>query len=374
MSRDFKGELWIAPPHTIAKIRILSNYLASWFPIVGQRFRGTDLLVIDGFAGPAIYANGIEGSPVIALRAATKALNHGSWIAGNIHFALIEEREEYFTSLQERTGGFAKDGRIKLHYYNDIFTQGLESVKRDLPTFFVGAAPLFAFVDPFGPTGAHFRSIRAILDSRTSEVLINFDHDGISRIMRAYAVGGVAKDANEQNLNNIFGSTVWKELLHLTGKKLAVRVLNLYKSELRKIPKIEYVFSFEMLDSKDQSSYHLLFASQHHRGLSKMKDAMRSMDQTGEFRFSDARVDQEHLFIFDDPREFSQMIYQHFVGQRVNRDVVLRYILNETPFATLAKPLKPLDVEGLLLTHPVSKRAKGTFPEGKITEIEFIRK
>jgi three-Cys-motif partner protein len=372
MSKDFKGKEWDAPPHTEAKIRILKDYLDAWFPIFGQKFIGKELLVIDGFAGPGAYANGVEGSPIVGLRSATKALNHGGWKAGSIHYALIEERIEYFESMRRRTEGFGLERRLKLHYYHSDFTSGIDAIRKDLPDFFKNRLPLFAFVDPFGPTGAHFMTIRTLLGSPASEVLINFDHDGISRILRAYAAGGVAQEANSRNLDNIFGSDIWKTLLHLTGKRLALAALNLYKNELRKIPNVDYLFSFDMRDVRDQSSYHLLFASQHPLGLIKMKDAMRKMDQSGEYRFSDARVDQENLFVFDDPSVSAPQIQTHFANRLVSREEVLKYILNETPFTTLPKALKPLDLEDLLITSPIEKRTKGTFPDGKVTHIKFL--
>jgi len=64
----------------MAKHAILRRYLDAWFPILTQqasslarKFKNAsnrEVLFIDGFAGPGEYANGEEGSPVIALKAA----------------------------------------------------------------------------------------------------------------------------------------------------------------------------------------------------------------------------------------------------------------------------------------------------------------
>ena len=61
------GVLWNADPHTLAKHRLLENYLSAWLPTLLQGgFRG--VTYAEGFAGPGIYEGGEPGSPVIALR------------------------------------------------------------------------------------------------------------------------------------------------------------------------------------------------------------------------------------------------------------------------------------------------------------------
>ena len=66
--------IWNAPPHTIAKIKILRAYLVAWFQILGRSRRGQELLYVDGFAGPGEYVNYPTGSPLAALSAAEEAL------------------------------------------------------------------------------------------------------------------------------------------------------------------------------------------------------------------------------------------------------------------------------------------------------------
>ena len=74
------------------------------------------------------------------------------------------------------------------------------------------------------------------------------------------------------------------EAARLAGR----RILELYLSRLRSIRNVRYVFPFGMSKSGRLIDYFLIFASQHHRGLEKMKEAMKRIDQTGEYRFSDA--------------------------------------------------------------------------------------
>ena len=51
------GVLWDVDPHTLAKHRLLENYLAAWLPTLLQGgFRG--VTYAEGFAGPGIYTGG----------------------------------------------------------------------------------------------------------------------------------------------------------------------------------------------------------------------------------------------------------------------------------------------------------------------------
>ena len=61
--------IWDLESHSRAKHEILKRYLQAWVPILGQSSY-SELLYIDGFAGPGRYSKGEDGSPIIALRAA----------------------------------------------------------------------------------------------------------------------------------------------------------------------------------------------------------------------------------------------------------------------------------------------------------------
>ena len=61
-----KTVLWERDEHTEGKHLVLEHYLKAWYPIMGK-WNGR-ILFIDGFAGPGEYADGEEGSPVVAMR------------------------------------------------------------------------------------------------------------------------------------------------------------------------------------------------------------------------------------------------------------------------------------------------------------------
>jgi three-Cys-motif partner protein len=365
--------IWNAPPHTIAKIEMLRAYLVAWFQILGRSRRGQELLYVDGFAGPGEYSNYPNGSPLASLSAAKQALEltGSQWIGSKIHCAFIEADTDRFNHLVQKIESVEHGSNIETHRYRDEFTSGLRKVMADVPRPFKAQHPLFVFIDPFGATGVPFSTVKQLLASPCSEVLLNLDADGIGRIFHA---GEHA--AHKQNLNAIFDGDEWNTLLDTKDPSpvLHRKVLQLYKAKLRSIPQVKYVFAFEMRTSAYALNYYLVFASQHPLGLEKMKEAMRKIDQSGNYCFSDANVVQNSLFRFDEPQQHSLDLYNHFRGKRATYDELRDQALNESPFPNPKSMLRDLEVKRNLIEEVKSKdsrRRKGTFNEEKLIYVKF---
>lgn len=363
--------LWEAPPHTIAKIAILERYLQAWFPIFGRVKGRFDLLYVDGFAGPGAYTNHPVGSPVVALQAASKALTASGteWTAGNVHCAFFEPDAARFAHLTQQVESFPEHPRLRTHLRQSSFVDGITALKQQMPQAFSGLWPLLVFIDPFGATGAPFSTVADILSSPRSEMLINFDADAVARIFMA---GNRA--SHEPLLNDIFGDDSWKTAFAGANSfhdrcRIA---LALYTNRLRSLNNVRYVFSFEMSKTGSTPDYFLVFASQHPRGLEKMKEAMRKMDQTGEYRFLDAHVGRPMLFRFDSPEDFAPKLHQHFAGQIVTYADARDFALNETPFVNPKSMLKFLEFQDRIEVQSTDpRRRKGTFKEDVIVSITF---
>lgn len=359
--------VWTADPHTIAKIKLLSAYLGAWYSILGIRpvRKGRPLLYIDGFAGPGEYLNHPNGSPVVAVEAAASCLRTHSdkWQAGDIHCAFIELADDRFIRLKERLGRVAPHPRVHLHFFNGSFATQLPCVRETLPFAFGDDSPLFVFIDPFGATGVPFQVVTAILSSSCSEVLINFDADGIARNL-----------LNDSVLDEVFGDRSWLPARSESNFEGQCRcLLALYKARLKTLPRTTHVFSFEMRATTGLLNYHLVFATGHPRGLEKMKDAMKSVDQTGDYKFTDGDVAQPLLFRFDDPTESALKMHRTFGGQRLLPDAWDIWALDETPFTNAKKMLTFLEKNGRIEVEstPGVTRRPGTYPDGKVRSILF---
>jgi three-Cys-motif partner protein len=366
------GKTWKAEPHTLAKIEMLKAYLHAYFPILAQSKRGKPFLYVDGFAGPGEYTNSPTGSPIAALVAVkeTMAQLERKWTAGNVTCVFIEPDGARCNHLRTRLQRFGGETRIQIKVMEKSFEDGMAELRQEMPKPFTSDDPLFVFIDPFGATGVPFKVVANILGSDCSEVLINLDADGIARIFRA-------EDNNnrDEQLTIIFGDESWRSALHQheSFDTLCRRVLELYKLKLRAIPDVRYVFAFEMRGTEDTLNYHLVFASRNPIGVRKMKEAMKSIDQSGSYCFSDGRIGQDMLFRFDDPAQFADVFHKTHVGRELGYREMDDFALNETPFINPKGMLRVLDEEGALAVKSTNpKRRRGDFNEDTLISVTFL--
>lgn len=354
---------WKAEPHTIAKIEMLRSYMYQWFSILGRRFKDKDLWYIDGFAGPGEYANYPHGSPLAALTSAESAISDAGakWTAGKIHCVFMEDDASRMQHLEQKLEEVPGHPRIRRHVHRGSFADGFAWLGEQAENPFRRSEPVFAFIDPFGPSDMSFAVVRDLLSRPTSEVLVNLDSDGVNRIHRAGEHAG-----SKEILSDVFGDDSWQhELAGVRQKEAVLRIVALYKKKLRALPNVDYVFSFEMRGKNDVFGYHLVFASQHPRGLEKMKEVMKKIDQRGDYCFSDDHVGQARLFSFDDPTVAAQGLADHFHGRVVTYQDVATYALNESPFPNPKMMLRFLESLGRIsVTCDASaRRSKGTYPD-----------
>jgi three-Cys-motif partner protein len=367
------AELWRAQPHTLAKIELVGRYIERWVAIVARGFPGKSMLIIDGFAGPGVYADGQIGSPIAILKGASKslavALRSKEWRAREIYVELIERDADAFQSLVEQTDNVQVPPQIHLTCRRGAFSSELANITAAYPWAFAHGSPLFAFVDPFGPKGVPFTTVRTILASGTSELFLNLDADGIARI-ESYKVQG-----NLKLLNDIFGDDEWIQEIDQSAnfRTRCQQFARAYRSRLFRIPGVKYSFAFEMQQSSGLSEYFLVFATKHQRGIEKMKEEMRRLGQAGTFTFRDALSGQQALFRDDSAVIWAPKLRAEFVGRaEVSWQEVVDFTLNETPFVSPKAMLNLLDKASLLTVHSLNpQRRVGKFPDGTIRSILF---
>jgi three-Cys-motif partner protein len=359
--------LWDAEPHTIAKTDILGRYLDAWLPILGSTRRGQDLLYVDGFAGPGKYANRSDGSPTVALRSIARALSGPRWVAGKVHVALMEKDKMRCQHLEQHVSPFGSIPGIELHIFNSAFSEGMPLLRSRLPHHFQNNLPLFGFIDPFGATGVPWEEIRKILVSRTSEVLLNFDADGMARIL-----GASDRVGNERNLSVAFGDDSWRSVPTGSLEESSKGLLDLYKAKLRGLPRVKYTFSFEMRRTLGLPAYHLIFASQVALGLEKMKESMKALDQAGLYQFVDSFHRQVPLFrVDDDPAEWARLMATHFAGSNQGYEATRDFALNVGPYTNPKKMLRWLEANNMIEVVADPGRKRGTFNPDVIRSIKF---
>jgi three-Cys-motif partner protein len=257
-------------------------------------------------------------------------------------------------------------GKVRHQVLQGRFSEVLPKLIEEYPDHFRSDAPLFVFADPFGATGVPFTSIERILATDRSELFLNFDSDGLLRILKARGAGRA-----DTNLTAIFGDESCRDELRLDEQPLVLarRALNLFKRRLRSIEGVDYVFPFEMQRHQGSPDYHLIFASKHRLGLEKMKEAMRAVakEQAG-FEFCDASARTGSLFRFDRPADWAAIVQSAFSGRTVPAETVWDFVLNETLLVNATGVLGRLEKEGWVTI----KRKPGSGKKRDLESMESI--
>lgn len=156
-----KDTCWAIDDHTLAKHRILREYLQAWLPIVGTHF--PRIRLIDGFAGPGRYLGGEPGSPIIMLNA---LLEHASRsrVTASIEYVFIEEREDRCEALRSELDALRAVSpfppNVMIDPRHGKFDHHMPLVA---PENEPDRPPTFAFIDPFGWSDAPMRLNSSIL-------------------------------------------------------------------------------------------------------------------------------------------------------------------------------------------------------------------
>lgn len=356
--------IWKLEPHTQAKHEILRGYLGAWFPIMSS-WQGR-VVYLDGFAGPGIYEDGEPGSPIIALET---LLNHdGVDLQKGTEFVFVfmEEDEERCTRLAEQVGVLfdrfgGKPPKVVVEIENTRFEEGVKEILEQLDGKEI--APTFAFIDPFGWSGAPME-VMADLLRRRCELLFTFIYDQTSRFI------SIDNESVIQQLEDLFGSDDFKRAVDLSGTDRKEKLLELFTFQLRDQIGFEFVNSFEMINSKGRTPYFLIHATYHQKGAEKIKDVLWGLDPTGEFRYSSRLAGQEVLFA--EKAEVDPLILamrNEFANQTVTIADVESFVIRDTPYRKphVRKALRSLESEDQI---EVSGRVRRrTYPNG--TTIKF---
>lgn len=362
---------WPIDPHTKVKHLILRRYLDAWLPIMAA-YNGR-IVFVDGFAGPARYEGGEEGSPLIALHA---LLDHPHFQQDRpnreVEFLFIEQREDRFSALKEELDRLAKERHIpgwvkidrKKGEFAPLMTRLLDRLER------VGSrlAPTFAFIDPFGFAGIPMDLVSRIARNPKCECLITFMYQSINRFLTTPQVGVQAR------FDELFGTSEWRNLPDESEPASRLgHLTTLYRQQLMNQAGFKYVRTFQMIDRGNQTEYFLCFATNNDVGLSKMKQAMWKADP-GEGRFFSDRTVTGQTTLFQSTPDISllrQLLQNRFRGSGwVDIDVIKQFVLMDTPFSEAShlkrqtlQPMEAADPQLIEVQRPTgSPNRRGTYP------------
>lgn len=361
MSKKKIPTIWELEPHTEAKHRIFREYLKAWFPILTlSKKQFQTLLYIDGYAGPGVYKDGEDGSPIIVLREAiahVERCKQMKWTTPIIKCLFIEKDKKRFEVLTEKLKEIDLPELVSYELVNADFRYMEEYIIEFITKH---SAPAFVFIDPFGYK-LSFNFIKQLMKFQSCEVFINFMYEFINRFL--------SRDGQQNVMKELFGTDEWVNLIGASKQEIH----DFYQRNLETYV-AKYVRSFEMRGKKDQTIYYLFYCTNSRKGLEKMKEAMWKVDGGGTFSFSDS-TNPDQLVLFGNEPDFSQLkqeIISQFSKQTVTIEDIQDFVICKTPFllSHIKTPvLRPMEEQGELTVLSERKR-KYTYPEN--TRILFL--
>ncbi len=256
------------------KHRLLGKYLQPFSAKIGSWAKL--IYCIDGFAGAAKYEDGSPGSPLMMAQLANKG---ASWRKPvNLRLINVESNPENYKSLKHITQSWESTGVVSNleGRFGDLVPSILSTIS-DHPALF--------FIDPYGPTHVIFSHLLPILkrEQRATELIINFDADGLRRIADTMHSRVSTQKANKtaltniENVTEILGSDIWKKPFADENFSTQERERMLLKIYMENIARHGYtVAAYAIRKSlKDSPKYFLVYCTRHPDGLVLMSNFIR---------------------------------------------------------------------------------------------------
>jgi len=173
---EWSTKMWDIASQTKIKLAILRKYLGAWATILKVQ---KILYYVDGFAGPGWLWNPragekVFGSPVQPIQLYLDHRFDKGWDY-ELRLVNIEKKKTYFEQLEKETSEYKKKG-VKIRNIRGEFLDKLEDILSEISQYHT-----FLFIDPFGISGIEFSELEAVLVRQNTEILLNFNYDGLQR-------------------------------------------------------------------------------------------------------------------------------------------------------------------------------------------------
>ena len=328
MSDDTLPTVWDAEPHTLAKHGIFRSYLEAWAAILSNAsFAASELLLVDGFAGPGEYATGEPGSPVVALSA---ILDHSRTLPKPVRCVFIEKDVKRHQHLCARLArDHARTSASSRVIVDDPIRGDCEFeirkliAKRKADRKPLG--PALFFLDQFGYSQISMSLLKEIMSNGQCEVFSYLNCQRLSPY--------IADSTKAAAITDAYGDESWRAAIALEGDARQQCLITTYMEAIRKNAWVEFVWSFAMFDTGAHLLHWLVFSTNSLSGLENMKKAMWAADKGGTYHFSD-RVDPRQQVFFStlDDEWLAAELSKQLMGEVLDEDQLKEFVLTRTPF------------------------------------------
>ena len=327
---------------TEMKHSILSLYLVPWLKKISMV--EPELLYVDGFAGPGIYPDGSEGSPLIAMNMADKVVNESPQVENRIDSfkcIFVEKDDKNYEKLEQSVSECKTgiDERIDPICVPGKFEDWAEEFIDNYP--YGTPPPSLVFIDPFGYGNIPFDLISELfqLRGKSLELLITFMAGKMAQWME--------DSGHQKAISEALGSEDWKEEVTSNfGKDERVeRFSAIYQRQLKQEADANFTMPFEMVEeSKRQTCYYLIHVTNHWQGLKVMKETMFNAGADDEFAYlgpdhTGYEKDQLSFAEFGETDDFDERVedfafdlYSRYKGQEIAFQELLEETLDKNVF------------------------------------------
>jgi hypothetical protein len=318
---------WSYEEQTKIKHKVFRDYFDKWVKILGKY---DNLNYIDGFGGCGAYKDQKDkvkepyyGSPILAARVIKDNQKH-------VNILIVDKEKENITNLKGIFKYLELD--IKPTFINDTFDSAINKILDKVSNI----APTFVFIDPFG-FEIKYSTLKRIMNIKKSEILFNFMFNGINRFL--------SLEQNEQIMNDLFGTNEWKSLSELKGVERENKMINLYRSQLKRIAKFVFPYKMEFPEMR-RTYYYLFHLTNHYKGASIMKSSFARFNY-GRVEYLGVRGSQLSLFEIGSIKDTE--IEDFLVGKYQNTSKtyleIIEKNIDETPYlkSGIHKALKELE-------------------------------
>lgn len=254
--------------HSEVKIKLLNLYLARYLRVISlAKFFG-DIYLYDLFCGEGLYENDGKGSPIIFLESIVSLVNQygNSYRKFHCIFNDIDKKKiiKLKSVIDERR--LHNSEIVEIHYSKEDYRVIIPEITAEIKKFKKHKA--FVFIDPYGYKDVMFSDIKALLETKKSEVLLFLP----TQFMFRFEEKGTPECLIEF-IKELMPVSDWP-----TSDTSIDFIENLKDAFRKRLGNEYYVDSFIISRSTNQF-YCLFFFTSHIYGFDRMLDAKWKIDE-----------------------------------------------------------------------------------------------
>jgi three-Cys-motif partner protein len=350
---ELRDTVWRSDPHTLVKHLVYRHYLECWMPKILQGFpRAT---IVDAFAGPGTYADGLDGSPILVAKTFLAHSAHARFV-GRLDLICLEQREDRVDRLRHEVAALGPTPKLTVTVVEPGEFVAEQPRLAERAHGGEAARPVLWLLDPFKITSLPFETVIACLAGRRDEAVVTFFVDEMHRFC--------TRDGFDKALNRHFGSGRWTTARDVAGEGPRKEALvTAYREGLDAEGLLTGHFGVRVRN--DTARYHLVFATHSEYGLKCWNPVKWKLDSFAGTGASAATAEQPDLFGVSYIGELRTALRAYSGTEQSWRALLAQTIQRGFMERHLREALDALAAEGLAFRVDRTE-ARSAWPEGCI--------